>query len=415
MVRTLVGQVVLLLAATLAFAQQGVGPYFPVPAVGGMKVSIALGPQFSTDTSSCAGAGLSAPTCFNDFVAFVLPQPQFYAATVVMKWGCIERSQGVYTFTDYDNQIATITGLGKKVIILVQAVNFNTNGGTAPCAVGVSQPFTPSYIFSTPPGVDVCQCAAYPGDSSMIGSCNNSVGGNTTGFPAVYESPFLTPYITFIKALLAHYAGNSNIFYIRVGLAPGAEVQPNCGSILPGFVLSGGFPPNLNNSAWLAALNSLYGAAAANSGGLTIEMPFSVYNDAPNDQTWPVGEAQIGAGFGLGIGIQAIRKGDIQNCGQSSGQWCYLFNALRAPVKEIQMIAATDWTGIQFQGSMVSLAPVLIKNGVTSWELLGPDGFACFDPNAANYIPASTQCPQILWMAAGKSGQQTWKGQITKQ
>jgi len=169
---------------------------------------------------------------------------------------------------------------GKKIALIIEPVSDSSPNMA-----------TPQYVFSTAwagsaTPQEVIVCKSYPGDiTNMTNSCparlsttsfatddfaiwnvnGTSVtppncvrlsgsdltcppttGPNScpapitdfTGFPIVYETPFVNAYQDFLKAVATHYNVNTGtrngpaiapyIAYVRVGLAEGGENQPNC-------------------------------------------------------------------------------------------------------------------------------------------------------------------------------------------
>ncbi len=172
---------------------------------------------------------------------------------------------------------------GKKIALIVEPV---TDTG--------KNSFTPAYVFSTawagPAGVnsnpqDVIVCSAYPGDVKSMPSmscpvygafsgtgsmadvaiwnvngystgpsnaclplrggnltCQSCMGGVTdfTGFPIVYEKPFMVAYQNFLAALASHYSPNGlnngvtiapYLAYVRAGMTEGGENQQFCTTV----------------------------------------------------------------------------------------------------------------------------------------------------------------------------------------
>ena len=152
---------------------------------------------------------------WNDFVTYVLPSSLVNGVNPWVSWNSIETSQGTYNFTALDQWVTSVAGYGKKTNPIFWAVsNGNVNTSTP------SYVFTSSWASSTGynHALDVVSCQAYPG-----------------GVPVVYETPFKVAYKNFMAAVIAHYAGNPNIGYMRFGLSEGGEVYPWCQPQLPGF------------------------------------------------------------------------------------------------------------------------------------------------------------------------------------
>jgi hypothetical protein len=196
---------------------------------------------------------------------------------------------GATTFTSYD--WCTLDALlsyyisnygtsfaGKKIALIITAVEDTSPNNPTPATT-----VTPPYVFSTgyasglganPQDIVVCSgwkgdisatsCPAYQNTGSFTSSdyaiwningagpplgcfatnphlkCQTSACASPdySGFPVVYEQPFMTAYQQFITALVHHYGPSSAsamgkvigpyIAYVRIGLAAGGENQPYC-------------------------------------------------------------------------------------------------------------------------------------------------------------------------------------------
>jgi hypothetical protein len=167
-----------------------------------------------------------------------------------------------------------------------------------------SNNFTPRYVFGTNYATylvaapqDSSACKGFPGSGTLpytgtlnpgdviiwnANACSNAHGStscscagggcaNTTGFPVVYETPIVTAYQTFLKALTTDYstggpdASIGQYFaYVRVGMASGSENFTYCSEVTGSLALAG-WPA----STALPAGYAITPTGATNAGGYT--------------------------------------------------------------------------------------------------------------------------------------------------
>jgi hypothetical protein len=216
-----------------------------------------------------------------------------------------------YFWCTLDQELLNYINLGapfanKKIVLIIQPTNDSmTNNGQ----------FTPGYVFTstwanTVSGStcgsscnpqDMVVCKGWPGDiglhtcpvqesavpgsgdfaiwNATTGNCTFNIGGvyscpcsgkDDSGFPVVYEPPFMVAYQDFLAALAFHYnpvTGSTQgatiapyIAYARVGLANADENLPACTSSgnlqqdtwVPGTQFPAGYLVNSGNTQYVA-------------------------------------------------------------------------------------------------------------------------------------------------------------------
>ena len=311
---------------------------------------------------------------WSDFNTYVLVSPILDGVNPGLDWNTVETSQGVYDFSAFDASLQHFYNAGKTVNIIVRAVS---NGG--------SNSITPAYVFSsdwsqslgTAP-LDVVTCKDYPGN-----------GQADSGFPVVYQLPFKAAYQQFIAAVLAHYADDPRIGYIRVGLAVGGEVFPWCSAELPGF----------SEAIWLSYVGEMNGYEKSLRPATQLMASLNqVYVHGSWDQSYPIAEASSDVSNGQGIGCQGWQESDIQayKDGEScTSDWCALFDQYAGQVPlELQQAGLSIANGGTKAGSMADMVPFAAARHATVLEIYVEDLLTAFDPNwpsYATYGPAYSQ------------------------
>jgi hypothetical protein len=201
---------------------------------------------------------------------------------------------------------------------------------------------------------NVNQCTVYPSTT-----CSSAAPyTDTSGFPVVYEVPFMTAYQAFIAALLKHYSPNgstlsgrtigAHMSYVRFGMASAAEDIPTCSDVWPGPVGQAAqpYPANrFNFDAYLAGTAAPPGyvktmlaaeqASNVSSGNTARAMVVASHASCSAGTPACVDpadtEAALAAQFGAGFGMEALNIGDVYN--YNNGQpglclddWCNNFN-----------------------------------------------------------------------------------------
>jgi len=318
---------------------------------------------------------------WNGFNTYVLSSPYVDGVNPGLDWNTIETSQGVYDFSAFDASLQHFYDAGKTVNLIVRPAS---NGGV--------NTLTPAYVFSSQwasslgvAPLDVVTCKGYPGNGSAH-----------SGFPVVYELPFKAAYKKFIAAVLAHYANNPHIGYIRVGLAVGGEVFPWCSNVMPGF----------SQATWLSYVDEM--DAYERSLNPTMQLMAAlnqVYTNGSWDQSYTTAEARNAVAVGQGIGSQGWQQADIANFKAGlpcTSDWCTLFAQYAGQVPlELQQAGASIANGGTTTGSMADIIPFAVAHHTNILEIYIQDLMTAFDPQWPAYSQYGPSYRQAVVTAHG--------------
>jgi hypothetical protein len=254
------------------------------------------------------------------------------------------------------------------------------------------------------------QCS--PGCRSATSASTGNIVSSQSSWPIPTEAPYEVAFRAFVAAAIYHFSHSvsvvhpTQVAYMRVGYARGAEALPECVSSWPGFVNQ-----TQSRQNWLdfyADMSSYLMGAGASS---TFHMQTAL-NEAgsPTDVSYGTAEAEIsvqytgGDGRVFGFGSQGAQQSDVNNCAGASSDWCNQFNQFWAGGPsykntefELQQIDCSNPTGGGnssdgcFQGGfpgktgdLRTLLPWLTSNHVTIIELYNQDALLAYDPNFCN-------------------------------
>jgi len=263
-------------------------------------------------------------------------------------------------------------------------------GGTgAPIQAGAAHPMNAG-VWSYD------QCTVFAG----TGCANPGPYTDTTGFPVVYETPFLTAYTTFIKTLLTHYSPmgtgqgpmiGSHMGYIRFGMASAAEDIPVCSDVWPAPQGQGTTPhPGFTADAYLAGTSSppgyvktvLAAERAANvASGVSRSMVVATRSLSVSDSTFADTEAMLADQYGAGFGMEALSMGDVYN--DQNGEpnlcvddWCNNFDKY-----------ASDGLMLYLQTILPNAQPVYALQGIAVSGGMATATCASSNASACNLYP----------------------------
>ena len=323
------------------------------------------GTEAGTDAEASIGTAIVSATVppltasdpgYADFMTYVAPH--INAIAPIFKWNEFDQGangpcdESTCVWSTIDSELMTfIDQAGLDVNLLISPT---TEGGGANTA-------TPSYVFSSAYasslGVDPQDQVVCPGSNGggwkggggapVQGAANSGVWNvnqctvytgtgcttsapytDTTGFPVVYETPFLTAYTTFIKTLLTHYSPmgtgqgptiGSHMRYIRFGMASAAEDIPECHDVWPGpkGQRLEGYPANkFDLDAYLAGTSAPPGyvktvLAAERTANVASGVARAMV--VATNMTFADTEAMLADQAGAGFGMEALSIGDVYN------------------------------------------------------------------------------------------------------
>jgi len=371
----------------------------------------------SCTTSTCTANAISCSTLsqgnWNGFSQNILAQSSIYGVNIYVPWASVETSQGFYDFSALDAQVAyyTTNYPSKKVNLMWMAVNY---GSVNNSAGGVNE-MTPAYVFTTSYasslGVgpqDVTYCTNYAGADGYGTASPQTVQYtnasmltfDSTGYPVVYEVPFMTAYQAFIKNVIKHYNGNSTIGYMRFGLSVGDEADAYCTSQMQGLPGANAF---VSPTTWETYIQTMDGFEKAQSPSMTLMESLNVLDTTPDPTTLPAFEAQTAVSNGFGFGsngwqrsdMSDIASGDLMAC---TADWCDLFKTYspggvpQVPL-ELQTAVPSDESASNTVGDLaILISQSAAVNYATILEISQDDLYLAFNsalaPSTANISEA---------------------------
>ena len=324
---------------------------------------------------------------WSNFQTYV--KPHINGITEMCGWSQMETSQGVYDFASCDKAVQSYVGTSLKIGIVIAPISFQSNT------------FTPAYVYSYAYAqslgakqLDYCVCkgslASYPGSGKTeMNSCAHA--GDTTAYPAVWETPFQTAYRAFIAAAMAHYnsvSWKSQIAYIRFGRSSGGETNDRCE---PQLITIAGSIDNLQ-SDWVgnAQGNDTFEAKQTH----TFPLENSVACSPSAGCSWADDEAATATSLGIGIGSEGAANHDITayNEGRpTDSDWAHLFDTYYDLdlVQQTQTLTQSNPGGGGQVGSLVTLMPFETQHHTNTLELYIQDLYCAYVPGYHD----STGCP----------------------
>lgn len=323
-----------------------------------------------------------------DATTYLLHNRDICGGLFYVLWGQIDKGPGAiprYDWSSVDRQIQPWIEAGKRVAIEVWAVSY---GGRIA---------TPSYVLSQ---VDTVRCPSANPNATQPGFPNSppvfrprgrlgiplgpSPGGRTgrqsPPVPVFWESGFVKNYQDFIAAVIARYASNPSVAYMRIGLGAGGESTPRCHQAM----VRCGYSVETWQKYVFEMLDferSLH-CRRQLIVGITNPQNFETYE-------FPRAEAARAVADGLGLGSQGLQVGDIESyrtgrpCGTADR--CAIFQTYRGKVPlELQTLFKTDPGGGRV-GSLVDILPFGLKIHAQIFELYPQDLLLAYDPQFPGY------------------------------
>jgi hypothetical protein len=344
--------------------------------------------------------------------------PAVYGVNITVPWANIDTgtpgSPSEYDFSGLDAEIQYFTSNypSKKINLLLMAVNYgnidNPEGGVNTA--------TPSYVFTTswsssaqvtavnqgtPAGPqDVAYCSSYPGNRTFTDTTANANTPNfdPTGYPVVYEPPFVAAYENYINAVISHYNSNSSVGYIRFGLSVGDEADAYCTAQMQALPAPNTF---VSPNSWENYTQTIESSEKSQNPKMQLMQSLNPLDTTPNLITLPIFQAQTAVSNKFGFGSNGFQKSDIQAASNGArpctSDWCALFDQYAGQVPlELQTATQSDPTDASNAvGDLAQLIPVAAQNHATILELSLPDlylglvsGYQPSNPGEASYSSA---------------------------
>ncbi len=310
---------------------------------------------------------------FAAFNQHILTAADVDGVNPVLTWASVDHGPdaggGQYQWpAAFDTQFASYVSAGKRVNIIVEPIS--EPGGPKNLA-------TPGYVVGA---VDTVTCSAY------------------AGFPVVWETAFKDNYKNFIAAVIARYASNPNVGYMRFGLTVGGEIYPFCASALAAYLPDGGGVQAaiLDYDAEMLAFEKQQSPTFYVVGPTTY---------AGTDATYVNAEAANAVAQGFGFGSQGLQASDLTTYPVTATNWGKLFNqyAGQAPILELQTFGQSDPSGTcatsdggcingaqQATGPLPPLLALALAHNVTTFEIYTKDLLVAYDPANPDYATYHT-------------------------
>jgi hypothetical protein len=260
-----------------------------------------------------------------------------------------------------------------------------------------------------------CAGTTYTG-AGLITADTCAQGIDDTAFPAVFQAPFYIAWQNAVTAAIQHmmtasYA--SKIAYVRVGGALGGDWVP----IAPkGLETLPGVSSSTLQTVWVNYMSTIESTIVAQKSPFRFDQATNGGATAAGVQySFADAEATLGAGNGFGIGTEGFQNNDIAvflsvgtadggggTTGYSANDWLYTFSHNKAAFYQVQTGGQSDPTFVgipqqQTMGSLVTLLPFGLSQGVTDFEVYYQDWQVAYDSTSTNYAayhPAYQQAIQ---------------------
>ncbi len=316
---------------------------------------------------------------------YLVHNPDVCGATVFVNWSRMDRGPSVaqrYDWSVIDNLIAPWAQAGKLVNLLLDGTGYQGN------------------VLAGVPGW-------------LQGQLQTVTCGADTA-PVYWQQAYVTNWQTFVSAVVQHYATDTSVGYIHVGVGTGAQtlvVGVRNSRCLDRWNAAG------YQTQWPTYVSQMIAFAGGLHSPKQLIVSFNDYADFPPASQIAQEDAAAGVGFGFD-GLQASDArayGANQPCGQAD--WCALYNRYAG-----KMPLFVQTLGQSYPGAEVgtSLAPTLLQAEATGplppllrmslalhtqiFELYSQDWLLAFDPNSAGYAQYHTQYAQALASAAAVVG-----------
>jgi hypothetical protein len=238
------------------------------------------------------------------------------------------------------------------------------------------------------------------------GSVGNPVYGSAGGpcgsgtLPIEWRPNFMKAWQGVMQQVVAHYAHNNSVAYLRFGLGIGGENIPNHGTKIAacqtemttfGFTKATAPWPGPGtaewpqvSAAWISYLKTMLQYEHSLNSPKAIATTISPIMTSGGDLSTPDVTATSAVANGIGFGNQGLQKSDPLNFAAGrpcyGGDWCANLDKYRGQVPlELQTLFYSDPTDVSQTGSLVNLLPFATTQGAQILELYLDDWLCTYD------------------------------------
>jgi hypothetical protein len=255
-------------------------------------------------------------------------------------------------------------------------------------------------------------------------TCTDKLG-NSQMAPNWQSPLFVSNYQAAIQALVAHYTGNHNVGYIRIGLGRGGEINlpdgwddSTSGACYDAYTTKWGYTiggSSTSSSTWNTYLATMVGFESPLS---TQTLPLLVSITPVNGSGYQTDDfiAPLAVQNGLSYGNQGLQASDITNFaggGMCGADWCNLFATAPPQISELQTLGQSCPTGTTCvdslstsTGTLEPLLPFAVARGANDIELYYADWLIAYDPNDPNHAAFGTSYSAAIQAASASATMQ---------
>jgi hypothetical protein len=320
--------------------------------------------------------------------------PNLCGASIVVLWSGVDRGPAVspqYDFSRVEKATQPWLKAGKKVNLLFIGTN----------EVGPTDTATPAWVLAQTGAnqVDLVPCPD-PGTTGSIGPPT----------PVYWEPGYANPWHAFINRVIAKYATDTSIGYMRFGLGAGAEDFPQHGADANCFPLWQKYGMSAKRWATFSSnlTETIAGISARHNSIVQQVVALNPFNDpaAPYNVSFAV--ATTAAANGIGFGTENLGSGSygtvVEPCTKNASvpYWCKSFETYAGKVPlEFQPINFTLKAGAHV-APLTTLLPYAILNHAQLFELYPQEWLTADDPQYPTYAAHHIAWQNTLTQAAAQ-------------
>jgi hypothetical protein len=256
-------------------------------------------------------------------------------------------------------------------------------------------------IYAIGSGNDIAATSAGTVGNPVYGSDGGPCGSGI--LPIEWRPNFIKAWQTVMQQVVAHYAQNNNVAYLRFGLGIGGENIPNHGTNVTacqaqmttfGFTAVAAPWPDPSSSqwsqvsaTWITYLKTMLQYEHSLDSPKAIGTTISPIETSGRDLITPDATATNAVAAGIGFGNQGLQKSDPLNLAAGlpcfGGDWCANFVKYRGQVPlQLQTLFYSDPSNVSQTnqtGSLVTLLPFATMQGAQILELYLDDWLCTYD------------------------------------